>query len=270
MYRVTFLNKPKLKDPILVMGLPGVGNVAKLAVAYLAYQLEPKPFVDIYSTSFSPEVYMRKGGRVEMPAVRLFTYRGRRDFIIGSSSALTQPENPQAQYELSSRILTIARNHGVRRLYTVAGNITPDYRPKPKVWVVATSQELVCEMEGYGLLKIAGTSDEDRSMGRMHYVSGMNGLLLGLGVLMGMEGVCLLSDTSYIYTNPRAALAALDTLQKIFRIQVDVSELEAQALSIEKSIRESEKKMAPEEEPYEIMEPGSSGHEQGPPDNFYR
>jgi len=34
-WKVEFFEKPKLKDPILIEGLPGIGNIGKLAVDFI-------------------------------------------------------------------------------------------------------------------------------------------------------------------------------------------------------------------------------------------
>ena len=49
---IKYLEKPKLKDSVLIEGLPGVGNVGKLAAEHLVEELE---FV-----TESPEVKLRE------------------------------------------------------------------------------------------------------------------------------------------------------------------------------------------------------------------
>ncbi|HEC95900.1 MAG TPA: proteasome assembly chaperone family protein, partial [Euryarchaeota archaeon] len=42
-------DKPKLKNSILIEGLPGVGLVGKIAVDYMISELKAKKFADLYS-----------------------------------------------------------------------------------------------------------------------------------------------------------------------------------------------------------------------------
>lgn len=49
---VVYKEKPELKNPILIEGLPGVGNVGKLAAEHLIDEIGAKKFADIYSTDF--------------------------------------------------------------------------------------------------------------------------------------------------------------------------------------------------------------------------
>ena len=47
---------PELDKPILIEGLPGVGNVGKIAADFLAEKLNAKRFATVYSDSFPPQV----------------------------------------------------------------------------------------------------------------------------------------------------------------------------------------------------------------------
>ena len=55
---------PKLKDPILIEGLPGVGLVAQIVGEHLIEELGAKPFADIYSPDFPHCVLMNTDGTV--------------------------------------------------------------------------------------------------------------------------------------------------------------------------------------------------------------
>jgi proteasome assembly chaperone (PAC2) family protein len=47
--KIVYLEEPEFKSPIMVEGLPGVGNVGKLAAEHLLEQVKAKKFADIYS-----------------------------------------------------------------------------------------------------------------------------------------------------------------------------------------------------------------------------
>jgi proteasome assembly chaperone (PAC2) family protein len=47
--KIVFLEEPELQSPIMVEGLPGVGNVGKLAAEHLLEQVKATKFADIYS-----------------------------------------------------------------------------------------------------------------------------------------------------------------------------------------------------------------------------
>ncbi|HUI38859.1 MAG TPA: PAC2 family protein, partial [Thermoplasmata archaeon] len=63
---------------------------------------------------------------------------------------------------------------------------------------------------------------------------GASGLFLGLGRLFGMEGVCLMGETSGYFVDPRSAEAVLKVLTKVLELEVDFSDLEAKAKEIDR------------------------------------
>ena len=54
---IEFTEKPKLKNPVFIEGLPGVGNVGKLAAEHLVDELNAKKFAEVYSKYFPPQVF---------------------------------------------------------------------------------------------------------------------------------------------------------------------------------------------------------------------
>ena len=58
--------KPKLKDPILIEGLPGIGNVGKLAVEHLIETTKAKKFAELYSKDFPPQVFINSDGTIKL------------------------------------------------------------------------------------------------------------------------------------------------------------------------------------------------------------
>ena len=46
-WKVKKLSNPRLKKPILVSGLPGVGNVGKIALDFMVDKLKAKKFMEI-------------------------------------------------------------------------------------------------------------------------------------------------------------------------------------------------------------------------------
>jgi len=63
---VIYSEEPVLDNPILVEGLPGVGNVGKLAAEHLLDQLKATKFADIYSVHFPPQVVLNDEGVVKL------------------------------------------------------------------------------------------------------------------------------------------------------------------------------------------------------------
>src|SRR5512136_44780 len=103
---LNYKERPKLRNPIFVEGLPGVGNVGKLAAEHLVDQLKAVKFVEMYSKYFPPQVLVNDSGTIRLVSNEMY-YVKRDDaahdivILIGDYQGLT----PDGQYELSDRTL---------------------------------------------------------------------------------------------------------------------------------------------------------------------
>ncbi len=69
--------EPELNEPILIEGLPGVGNVGKLAAEHLVEQLKAIKFAEIYSKYFPPQVLLDDDGVIRLVSNELYYSAGR-------------------------------------------------------------------------------------------------------------------------------------------------------------------------------------------------
>ena len=63
---------PDLKRPILIEGLPGIGNVGKIAADFLCEKIGAEKFATIYSESFPPAVMLDNDCVVHMACNELW------------------------------------------------------------------------------------------------------------------------------------------------------------------------------------------------------
>lgn len=238
---IRYTEKPKLKDPIFIEGLPGIGNVGKLAAEHLIDELGAKKFAEIVSKYFPPQVMVLDGGLVKLVNNELYYVRnvGKGTdmiFLVGDYQGM----NPEGQYELTDFILGVLKDFDVKRIFTLGGYGVGRIVEKPKVYGAATDEEMVKEMEKFGVVFSRGEPGTG--------IVGASGLLLGLGALYDMHSVCFMGETSGYFVDPKSARAVLEVLTRALGIEVDFSELEAKAKQIDAitaRLRESEVK--PEE-----------------------
>ena len=225
---IEYSTKPKLDSPIMIEGLPGVGNVGKLAAEHLIDKLKAKKFADIYSQFFPPQVLVGDDGVVRLVSNELFYYKSGKKkqtdiiFLVGDYQGLT----PEGQYELSIKILEIAEEYGVKKIFTLGGYGLGRMVEKARVLGAATSPDLVEEMKKHGVVFQEGEPGSG--------IVGASGLLLGIGKIQGIEGACLMGETSGYFADPKSAQAVLGILTKILNVEIDYSELESKATQIEK------------------------------------
>jgi len=221
------LEKVTLRNPILVEGLPGVGNVGKLAADYLRDQLHAKPLATIYSKFFPPQVYVGEEGIIRLVSNELSyvcpSAASARDLLILGGDY--QGISPEGQYEITHRVLEYCQKLGVREVYTLAGFAQGRVIEKPRVLGAATNPARVEAMRRAGVV----FSKTDPGGGLI----GASGLFLGLGRLFGMEGACLMGETSGYFVDPRSAEAILRILTKVLNMTIDFTDLEAKAKEID-------------------------------------
>src|SRR5207253_74048 len=73
---IRYTDHPKLDDPIFIEGLPGIGNVGKLAAEHLKDELKAVKFAEIFSKYFPPQVLVQDDGQVKLGVRRIFTLGG--------------------------------------------------------------------------------------------------------------------------------------------------------------------------------------------------
>jgi uncharacterized protein len=238
---VRVLDKVALRDPVLVEGLPGVGNVGKLALDYLREKLDAKPLATFHSKLLPPQVYVSEEGLIRLVSNDLSYLKapaaGGRDLLLLGGDY--QGMGPEGQYELTERVLDFCAKLGTREVYTLAGFAQGHVVERPRVLGAATNPQLVEAMKRFGVV----FSRNDPGGGLI----GASGLFLGLGRLFGMEGVCLMGETSGYFVDPRSAEAILKVLTQVLGLEIDFSDLEAKAKEIDRiaqRIHDSEPKPA--------------------------
>lgn len=241
---IVFKEKPSLRDPIFIEGLPGVGNVGKLAAEHLVDQLKAVKFVEMFSKYFPPQVLVSDSGIIRLVSNEMY-YVSRpesaNDLVImtGDYQGLT----PEGQYELSDRTLQVIKELGVRRMYTLGGYGLGRMIEKPRVLGAATDPMLVEEMKLNGVTFSKGEPGSG--------IVGASGLLLGLGKIYGISSVCLMGETSGYFVDPKGAQAVLEVLARILGVKIDFAELEEKALQIDQitsKLRETEPEPQPKRE----------------------
>jgi uncharacterized protein (TIGR00162 family) len=225
---INMFEKPKLKNVILIEGLPGVGNVGKLAAEHLIDELHAVKFAEIYSKFFPPQVLVDDDGVVKLVNNELYYIKHNKKikndilFLIGDYQGLT----PEGQYNLSVDVLELAYSYGLKLIITLGGYGLGRMVEKPRVLGAVSSNDMIEEMKGHGIVFQRGEPGSG--------IVGASGLLLGLGKIKQIRGVCLMGETSGYFADPKSAQEVLKVLTKILDVKIDFSELENKAKQIDK------------------------------------
>lgn len=235
--KILFHERPRLRESILLEGLPGIGFVANILALHLIAQLKAKKLCSFKSPYFQSLAIIGGKGELYFPSATLRYISDKnleRDLLILHGSA--QPLSTYGQYEFCSTVLDVAEEFGCR-LVLCAGGLPVEGIPEtPKVYCAASSPFPLRKLRELGI----GTF-----RGRVH---GAAGLLMGLAGLRGMDGICLLAETPGLYPDPSAAMAVLKFVNALLNLNVSGEGLEKAAKKVKEILFErAEAKEALEE-----------------------
>lgn len=227
--RVTEHAKPKVKAPVFVEGLPGVGHVGKLAAQHIVESAKARLWLTIHSVDFPPQVAVGDDGIIRLLKAELWTVPAH-----GKAPALVvmtgdaQPLSSRGQHELVEEVLDRLAPLGCKEVFTLGGYGTGARVEKPDVLAAATDKAMAARLRKLGI-RLPGEDDAPGGG-----IIGASGLFLGLGALRGMTGACLMGETNGYLVDPKAARAVLGTLGKLVGRSFDLDGLEDSARELDR------------------------------------
>jgi uncharacterized protein (TIGR00162 family) len=194
--------KPALENPIFVQGLPGFGNVGRIAAHLLVKFSEAKLFAELYSPSFPDYVSVSSKGICHLPRYEFYSGPMEKNNLIIMTGE-TQPsfDDVVAHYQVCAEIVDVAEKLGCRFIVTMGG--VPISEDKTQVYVAATSPRLAAEFMEKGAVIY--------SKGR---IVGGTGLTLALAKEKNLEGICLLGTTTGFKADRGAGFQVFKFLMK--------------------------------------------------------
>lgn len=231
MIETTIIEKGKFnpKNPILIEGLPGIGLVGKIAAEHMIAELGAKRVADLYSPHFPHQVIMQKNGVMRMIKNRFYHVKGKKNdllILVGDVQAVTS----EAQYEVTGKMLDYCQKKKVALTITLGGYGTGKMPASPRVFGIVSNKPMAEKYKKYGIV-----FGESRGS-----IIGAAGLLIGLGKIRGMPGLCLMGETHGGFVDAKSARALLETLVKVLDIKMDMKKLDMRAKESEKFAKKME------------------------------
>jgi uncharacterized protein (TIGR00162 family) len=196
------LFNPALENPVFVQGLPGFGNVGRIAAHLLIKFCEAKLFAELYSPSFPDYVSISSKGIAHLPKYEFYSAPMEKNNLVIMTGE-TQPsfDDVLAHYHVCDEIVDFVEKLGCHFIVTMGG--VPLTEDKTQVYVAATSPRLATEFQEKGAAIY--------SKGR---IVGGTGLTLALAKQRGTEGVCLLGTTTGFKADRGAGFRVFKFLMK--------------------------------------------------------
>jgi len=190
-------------------------------------EIKAERVAEVHSLYFPPHVLIDDQGIARLLNNEIYLYQGERNllFLVGDYQSATN----EGHYHLADTYLRIAEECGVRRIYTLGGYGVGNFVDEPRVFAAVNREGLKKEvLEAGGVFPPgeAGTG-----------IVGASGLLIGMGEKRGIEGICLMGETSGYLVDPLSAKKLLSVLCRFLQIEVDPTRLSDRALEMEQFIQ---------------------------------
>ena len=196
------LSEPTLENPIFVQGLPGFGNVGRIAAHLLIKFFDAKPFAELYSPSFPDYVGIDSKGICSLPKYEFYyAPMEKNNLVIMTGEIQPSFDDVVAHYVVCEEVIDFAASLGCRFVVTMGG--IPITEEKAQVYIAATSPRLATEFMEKGAVIY--------SKGR---IVGGTGLTLAMAKERKLEGVALLGTTTGFKADREAGFLVFKFLMK--------------------------------------------------------
>lgn len=226
--------KPKLKNPILVEGLPGIGNVGKVAVDFIVDELKAEKLYDIFSYSFPHSVFINEENLVELPSIEIYHKKMPKQDLLFLAGDV-QPTDEVSSYEFCEKMLDLCEEYKVSEIITLGGIGLQAIPEQPKVYCTGNNKRI---MERYARISANGVKVDTSLYGVVGPIIGVSGLLLGLAEKRKLDAVALLAETfgHPMYLGIKGSRETIKILNARLGLRLNLKELDKEIEDIEHEV----------------------------------
>ncbi len=218
---------PSIKNPLLIEGMPGIGNVGKVAVDFIIDEIKAKKIYEITSYSMPHSVFVNEENLIELPKIEIYHKKIKnKDLLLLTGDV--QPIDEYSCYEFCDKILDLVEKYKAKEIITIGGIGLHKIPKKPHVFCTGNSKKLIKKYK-------EGTNIKNKVYGVVGPIVGVSGLFLGLAQRRKIEAVSLLAETygHPIYLGVKGAKEILKVLNKKLNLGIDLKELDKEIRELE-------------------------------------
>ncbi|HUY00644.1 MAG TPA: PAC2 family protein [Candidatus Deferrimicrobium sp.] len=219
---------PALRSPIVLIGMPGIGLVGKLAVLSVINSLKCSLYGEIYYHDFPPHVIINQA-QINMPKIVIYTKQLpeslEHDLIIMTGDY--QPTTSLGIYALSDFICQLCQKLQAHLIISTGAFVPESMDEKRKVYISSTNQTWIDFF--------LSSSTQSTVILKGGYISGANGIIPAWSAIhYDIPGVCILADTlPLLQIDPVASKELIRVLNALFKLEVDETLLDGRIEEIE-------------------------------------
>ncbi|RJQ16830.1 hypothetical protein C4573_02075 [Candidatus Woesearchaeota archaeon] len=237
-WEIKTLKIPPLKDPILIEGLPGIGNVGKIVMDLLVEKTKAVKIMEFFSYGMPNSVFVTQDNLIDLPKIELYHKKiNNTDFLFLTGDV--QPVSEEASYEFCDEVIAILQKYKCKYIVTLGGIGLNDIPQKPLVYITGNSKSLIDEFKKLNL--------ETKIYGVVGPIMGISGLLLGIAKKKNIPAVSLLAETfgHPVYLGLKGAREILTRLDSKFKFNLSFKELDEEIKMMDSQMKGVPKKAKP-------------------------
>lgn len=205
---------PDLKSPIVLVGMPGIALVGKLAVLSTINSLDCQLYGEIYYHDFPPHVIINQA-QINMPKISIYVKKlddSEHDVVILTGDY--QPTTSLGIYTLSDYICKLCKSFDAFLIVSMGAFVPESMGDKRKVYVSSTQQDWI----NFFL----ESSTQTTVILKEGYISGANGIIPAWSnIHYDVPGVCILADTMpLLRIDPAASKELVRVLNALFKLNI--------------------------------------------------
>ena len=230
LHKIRQVQRLSVKRPLLIEGLPGIGNVGKVAVDFLIENLNAKKIFDISSDRFPHAVFVNEHNLVELPSIEIYHARVKKQDLLLLAGDI-QPSDEMACYDFCHRILDLVEKYGGTEVITLGGIGLQQVPQDPKVYCTGNTKKIIQKYKSPNL--------HPNVYGVVGPIIGVSGLLVGLSKQRNIPSIALLAETfgHPNYLGIKGAREILKILNEKLTLDLNLSQLDEEIKEVEQEVR---------------------------------
>ncbi|MBI2669384.1 PAC2 family protein [Candidatus Woesearchaeota archaeon] len=226
---------PKLHSPLLLEGLPGIGNVGKIVTDFLVEELKAQKLYSFFSYSFPHSVFVNEKDLVDMPKLEIYhASLKKHDLLILTGDI--QPIDEESCYSFCEEILNIAKQFDCHEVITTGGIGLQHVPEKPQVYCTSNDPQLLNQY-------IKDFPVQKSIYGVVGPIVGVSGVLIGLAKRRNIKGIALLAETfgHPMYLGIKGAQEILAIIEKKVGQNLNLKQMSKEIIELEKDVMKKTK-----------------------------
>jgi uncharacterized protein len=223
----------------VIEGFPSAGLVGPMAASYMIDKLKPEYIGYIASQRFPPIAAIHNA--VPMSPARL--YKSDKFKIVIIMSEFVIPVD--AVSDVAMEIISFCKRNKIKQIFSISGMAIK--KPKDNLYLIGP-QDMLKKAVSSGMKPINEGA-----------VAGVNAIILVNAEQYGIKAANVLVEVDPAITDPKYAELAIQGLQKLMNLDIDLDELDKEAKLVEAKIRDMLKNVKDTHEQYNSTAESTSG-----------